>query len=1077
MVAAISNGVPSAYRSQMQKNLDKDTLDRVVIVEPSCDGPPWEPVMVRRIQAMSVEERTSVMKTVRSYIEVPRQVIMKEQVSDTSFQGLLTPLNLDPMEPLEKMLFFYIYGLLLRECAVIEVVSSHLVGLLQLSHQMSSQREGIALTIGIASISHLEKVWTVMEHVGHTCFLRWSFAPIEGQDPDIHWKWFGSTSLLCYGQIAIHTKEHILPWVDNIASRMVYYFSCSYCDDILKSSFLSATIMLLRALKREHSTWNYKFTQIPELVQCLLYIIEKEPNYLVSLFRQKIILAIVGLSNLRPQFKPLVKSKILETCLRSMYTLPPTEKLKSCLPPMESEPDISDVTVLYQKSMHALNLLLQNFISENESLDEICFLLQHTEPWLMSDSSHERKRVVQSIFLLLRHVVENLKLTKEAMPSELGHQIGLLMLLWWDQDKVIRSHSRQCVYLLLLLLTQQKDSVAEFMHLNKLKNYEAKTSREPEVKFDPVVKALNKNLTMAQHTQMLLTLLQGLCSHNHLRCELASQLLLTIFENNFIKSEQVAETIHGLFQELPCIMFKNIQKTMIKAVTVLGTQHTQETVAVMLSLGHPSERQLIPLWKALANNQQLARKVVILLYMKLKLRPSRDLITINTRAELFSLLALGTIYELLYIREYKATVRWAFAGILLGLLSQLHYLFELDMVEDLSDYQEDILETRFLSPCRTCLEALKGLFWTTNYWEVFAYLKLMQGWELFERMETYTEGVTLLARAMAHYDCEVKAVLGQAFISLKSPEERDNIIGILLITEFLHSQEITQYASRRTMGNFLNLGLTKSNQLVRALSLKGLSSVQMCPKKVALLRAQLTGMLESFLRPEPYDILGLMLLLGDILRSLGSQGIGPASLKMAQHLLHLFEDDRSDVRGGAIFLYGDVIHSGGKKFHQMLQCHAFQALVPLLFHMADSCPKVVMKTKFTFFRCAILLKWEFRKELFSRLAWGQGLGAENDIFIYTVESNFGNYHKFLMQAVRYLESHDPNLKFIAMKFIGGLLQDYFTDLCFYLKKNDMKFLGKYFESLKEDKDSRSRRFYWNFLEDFTELTHYVIMNS
>lgn len=29
----------------------------------------------------------------------------------------------------------------------------------------------------------------------------------------------------------------------------------------------------------------------------------------------------------------------------------------------------------------------------------------------MSDSSHERKRVVQSIFLLLRHVVENLKLT------------------------------------------------------------------------------------------------------------------------------------------------------------------------------------------------------------------------------------------------------------------------------------------------------------------------------------------------------------------------------------------------------------------------------------------------------------------------------------------------------------------------------------------------------------------------------------------------------------------------------------------------------------------------------------------
>lgn len=62
--------------------------------------------------------------------------------------------------------------------------------------------------------------------------------------------------------------------------------------------------------------------------------------------------------------------------------------------------------------------------------------------------------------------------------------------------------------------------------------------------------------------------------------------------------------------------------------------------------------------------------------------------------------ALGTIYELLYTREYKATVRWAFAGILVGLLTQLHYLFELDAVEGISDYQEDILEMKPLSPCR-----------------------------------------------------------------------------------------------------------------------------------------------------------------------------------------------------------------------------------------------------------------------------------------------------------------------------------------------------------------------------------------
>ncbi|GAB5584273.1 maestro heat-like repeat family member 5 isoform X9 [Prionailurus iriomotensis] len=159
--------------------------------------------------------------------------------------------------------------------------------------------------------------------------------------------------------------------------------------------------------------------------------------------------------------------------------------------------------------------------------------------------------------------------------------------------------------------------------------------------------------------------------------------------------------------------------------------------------------------------------------------------------------------------------------------------------------------------------------------------------------------------------------------------------------------------------------------------------------------------------------------------------------------------EQADVRGGAILLYGDVLYSGGKKYQQALKNHAFQALVPLFFHLADSCPKVVMKTKLTFLRCAVLLKWEFRKELFGKLAWGRGLSAENDVFIYTVvESNLGNYHRFLMQALTYLSSPDRNLKQAAMKFIN-------------------------LEILKQDPDSMSRRFYSSFLEDIWELSQYV----
>ena len=41
-----------------------------------------------------------------------------------------------------------------------------------------------------------------------------------------------------------------------------------------------------------------------------------------------------------------------------------------------ASPDLCQV--LYKKTVRALDLLLQNFISENPSMDEVCFLLQVT---------------------------------------------------------------------------------------------------------------------------------------------------------------------------------------------------------------------------------------------------------------------------------------------------------------------------------------------------------------------------------------------------------------------------------------------------------------------------------------------------------------------------------------------------------------------------------------------------------------------------------------------------------------------------------------------------------------------------
>ena len=50
--------------------------------------------------------------------------------------------------------------------------------------------------------------------------------------------------------------------------------------------------------------------------------------------------------------------------------------------------------------------------------------------------------------------------------------------------------------------------------------------------------------------------------------------------------------------------------------------------------------------------------------------------------------------------------------------------------------------------------------------------------------------------------------------------------------QFLNSPDVSQHMSWKTMYNSLNLGLSSRNQMVRAMSLKGLGSTLMHPKKV-----------------------------------------------------------------------------------------------------------------------------------------------------------------------------------------------------------------------------------------------------
>uniref|UniRef100_A0A667IZ59 MROH2B-like HEAT-repeats domain-containing protein n=1 Tax=Lynx canadensis TaxID=61383 RepID=A0A667IZ59_LYNCA len=267
------------------------------------------------------------------------QFLNMDKWSKELLSALTKPDQTHQEQPPEKAFLFVYYGLILQNEDNATTVRTHLRTLLDTSHQWPKQREGIALTVGLAATRHLDHVWAVLEQFGRSTPVKWSLhsfcLKVLGQkSEDPKWRWASSTMLLAYGQMAVKAKAHILPWVDNILSRMVFYFHYSSWDETLKQSFLTAIFMLVGAISRNEGAHSYEFSQISELLECLMVLMEKEPqDTLCTSTRQQTIHIISSLCKLRPPLDLKRKSRLLSVCLRSVFALPLMDVLKkhTCL--------------------------------------------------------------------------------------------------------------------------------------------------------------------------------------------------------------------------------------------------------------------------------------------------------------------------------------------------------------------------------------------------------------------------------------------------------------------------------------------------------------------------------------------------------------------------------------------------------------------------------------------------------------------------------------------------------------------------------------------------------------------------
>ncbi|KAM6215427.1 maestro heat-like repeat family member 5 [Rhynchocyon petersi] len=487
-----------------------------------------------------------------------------------------------------------------------------------------------------------------------------------------------------------------------------------------------------------------------------------------------------------------------------------------------------------------------------------------------------------------------------------------------------------------------------------------------------------------------------------------------------------------------------------------------------------AERHAFQLWRALGAEPPLSRSVLHTLLAWLQERPLPTAAgdrspQLKDKAYLHSLAAMNTLHELQFTRKFKSAVREAYPRLLLALLCQVLYILELELpgepIKPLERGSQDpgqqphpkAQETPTPSPKSTSLEALKSLLSTTGHWHDFTHLELQAAWGLFSSIPTYPQGVSLLARAMVQNRCQqVKAVLGQLLPSLQSREERKRKVVIFILIEFLYSPTLLGVLPKQAVLTALGQSLQDPSPEVHVWSLQGLGNALFHPKKVSLLHRQLPGFLAGLFQDSEPVVMCVMATLSDMLHCLGALGVGAHSISVAVNAHSFFDDERDGIWAAAMGLFGDLMATMEGSELGGLQAQVHQSMVPLLLHLKDHCPAVVTQAKFTFYRCARLLRWRLQHTLFCTLAREQGLSARH--FLWTcLMAHSQEFNIHLAQALNYLQSHHPIRTWAAL-FIGYAIC-YHPQTVFHVVSGvDTNLLFCTFENLKKDPEPIIREF-------------------
>ncbi|KAL5022847.1 hypothetical protein ScPMuIL_002002 [Solemya velum] len=961
----------------------------------------------------------------------------------------------------EKNILYKCLGIVMRKSTKKDFVNRQLDLIFSTFRNTDqTEREGCAIAMGFAAASHLDAVLSKLESVGKTCLLQkssglFSFRKEKSEaDPEK----MKATLVLCYGFVALYSPPALLmSRMEATILRTIMPFFSNIKDVTVKTNLIRTVDLIGKSLHPDHLQTQFKFTNRGDFINHMQSYMKGESTANLNNETRAVAMnACATLVKLDPQLSDAEVFDLIKTSMDAIFPLPPDgigiKKGKE-----ETYDRILEIEILLEATFEAFHDLLQEILRKDLSPNGIDSIFKHLVPWMLSVHEHERERAVTTCSVILEFFIEHIA-EVERMYSTLDNECVVLARLvprCSDPSTEVRQKAIACVELTLRIASrlEGKDPEEKDVMISALPTLKERLKKgDPSILFSVVndlSKVISKKLPAAQLELFIEALQESLLDAQSHSSSGACVVLNGIIKHRGGELYKLVEKLlHSLHDKLAQMQCPQTKTGTLRTIRTLASHHLTPVMTTLLNYPIPFDDVTVEIWKILSSDPVLTKSMLD--HMLGQLRQSlpyeekfENERLVSRTATLPSMAVTCGLKEIFSTEESADTLTANYAQLFASLLVRVgttvgnkppkQHNPEKDAKGKDKKKQPVVKEMKALTPSGYAVEAFREFLIRTKSTDIMGILDLEDCWVKFENEALFTEGITILTRAIAtgetttEYVPNIAAPLVSVLSSVYDPQR---IVVAAFFAELINQRCVEDLPLMEIVVNSLLGRLVDSSHVVRMLCIRGLGNIssmgrdQVQRYSTTVLSAMMAGM-DDKEDPDDFITLEAMSGLSRILSEIDEKDIREILINISLKIRPCFQKLKPSVRAQAFILFGNLSRFGGgpSKFTFLEQIHT--NFVCLLLHLNDPDNDVRKACKYALRMLGPLMESEETNEKFQKhlleeanLFYGEFL---NDISKLIIQDFTDKVNFYVMNCVSFFKSFWPEIKSNAALFTGYLL--------------------------------------------------------